>query len=150
MTEFANTYAAYDALPDADKEAIDDLRVVHANWALLRSLDGEPSYERFSAARKVPSKTQPLVWKHRSGRRSLVIGATAAYVDGLDPTESMDVLVKLRDWATRPEFVYRHHWAPGDVVMWDNTATLHRAEPYDPTSGRLLHRTMLQGEEPIA
>jgi alpha-ketoglutarate-dependent taurine dioxygenase len=150
VTEFANTYAAYDALPDADKEAIDDLRVVHANWALLRSLDGEPSYERFSAARKVPSKTQPLVWKHRSGRRSLVIGATAAYVDGLDPTESMDVLVKLRDWATRPEFVYRHHWTLGDVVMWDNTATLHRAQPYDPTSGRLLHRTMLQGEEPIA
>lgn len=150
VTEFANTYAAYDALPDADKEAIDDLRVVHANWALLRSLDAEPSYARFSAARKVPTKTQPLVWKHRSGRRSLVIGATAAYVDGLDPTESMDVLVKLRDWATRPEFVYRHHWSLGDVVMWDNTAILHRAEPYDPASGRLLHRTMLQGEEPVA
>jgi alpha-ketoglutarate-dependent taurine dioxygenase len=79
-----------------------------------------------------------------------VIGATAAYVDGLDPTESMDVLVKLRDWATRPEFVYRHHWSLGDVVMWDNTAILHRAEPYDPASGRLLHRTMLQGEEPVA
>ena len=150
VTEFANTYAAYDALPDEDKERIEDLRVVHANWALLRSLEAEPSYARFSAARKVPTKTQPLVWKHRSGRRSLVIGATAAYVDGLDPTESMDVLVKLRDWATRPEFVYRHRWALGDVVMWDNTGTLHRAQPYDPTSGRLLHRTMLQGEEPFA
>jgi alpha-ketoglutarate-dependent taurine dioxygenase len=150
VTEFANTYAAYDALPEADKEAIEGLRVVHANWALLRSLEAEPTYERFTAARKVPTKTQPLVWKHRSGRRSLVIGATAAYVEDLDPTDSMDVLVKLRDWATRPEFVYHHEWREGDLVMWDNTGTLHRARPYDPMSGRLLHRTMLQGEEPIA
>jgi alpha-ketoglutarate-dependent taurine dioxygenase len=90
------------------------------------------------------------VWKHQSGRRSLVIGATAAYVVGMDPPESMDLLVRLRDWATQPQFVYRHDWQLGDIVMWDNTGTLHRALPYDADSGRLLHRTMLQGEEPIA
>ena len=149
-TEWCNTYAAYDALPESDKEALEDLRVVHANWSLQRFVNPEPSYEVFSAARRVPAREQPLVWKHRSGRRSLVLGATAAYVVGMDPPDSMDLLVRLRDWATQPQFVYRHDWQVGDLVMWDNTGTLHRALPYDAGSGRLLHRTMLQGEEPFA
>jgi alpha-ketoglutarate-dependent taurine dioxygenase len=148
-TEWCNTYAAYDALPDADKEAIDDLRVVHANWSLQRFVNPEPSYDRFAAARAVPARENPLVWHHRSGRKSLVVGATAAYVVGLDTPDSMDLLVRLRDWATQPQFVYRHDWQDGDLVMWDNTGTLHRALPYAADSGRLLHRTMLQGEEPL-
>lgn len=148
-TEFCNTYRAYDALPDADKAELEGLRVVHANWALQRFVNPEPTYETFRGARNVPAKEQPLVWKHRSGRRSLVIGSTAAYVVGLEPPDSMDLLVRLRDWATQPQFVYHHDWKPGDMVMWDNTGALHRALPYDAESGRLLHRTMLQGEEPI-
>ena len=68
---------------------------------------------------------------------------------GLEPPDSMDLLVRLRDWATQPQFVYHHDWKLGDMVMWDNTGALHRALPYDAESGRLLHRTMLQGEEPI-
>ncbi len=149
-TEWANTYAAYDALPAADKDALEGLRVVHANWSLQRFVNPEPSYETFAGARRVPAREQPLVWTHRSGRKSLVIGATAAYVVGMEPADSMDLLVRLRDWATQPQFVYRHEWEVGDLVTWDNTGTLHRALPYDGASGRLLHRTMLQGEEPIA
>jgi alpha-ketoglutarate-dependent taurine dioxygenase len=149
-TEWCNTYAAYDALPESDQRALDGLRVMHANWALQRYVNPEPSYEVFSAARNVPGREQPLVWKHRSGRKSLVIGATAAFVVGMDPADSMDLLVRLRDWATQPQFVVRHEWTVGDLVMWDNTGTLHRASPYEADSGRLLHRTMLQGEEPIA
>ncbi len=149
-TEWCNTYAAYDALPESDKEALEGLRVVHANWALQRYVNPEPTYDVFSAARGVPAREQPLVWTHRSGRRSLVIGATAAYVVGLPPADSMDLLVRLRDWTTQPQFVLRHDWNVGDLVMWDNTGALHRALPYQVDSGRLLHRTMLQGEEPIA
>jgi alpha-ketoglutarate-dependent taurine dioxygenase len=149
-TEWASTYAAYDALPEPDKAALEGLRVVHANWALQRFVNPEPSYETFVAARNVPAREHPLVWKHRSGRNSMVIGSTAAYVVGMEPADSMDLLVRLRDWATQPQFVYRHEWKVGDLVMWDNTGTLHRAIPYDEASGRLLHRTMLQGEEPIA
>ena len=149
-TEWANTFVAYDALPATDKAALEGLRVVHANWSLQRFVNPEPSYEVFARARRVPAREQPLVWTHRSGRKSLVIGATAAYVVGMEPAESMDLLVRLRDWATQPQFVYRHDWRVGDLVMWDNTGTLHRAIPYDGTGGRLLHRTMLQGEEPIA
>jgi alpha-ketoglutarate-dependent taurine dioxygenase len=98
----------------------------------------------------VPARSHPLVWTHKSGRKSLVIGSTAAYVEGLEAPDSMDLLVRLRDWATQPQFVYRHEWSTGDLVMWDNTGTLHRAIPYSPDSGRLMHRTILQGEEPIA
>jgi alpha-ketoglutarate-dependent taurine dioxygenase len=149
-TEWSNTYAAYEALPDEEKRQLEGLQVVHANWGLQRYVNPEPSYEFFTAARNIPARTQPLVWTHRSGRKSLVIGCTAAYVVGMDPADSMDLLVRLRDWATQPQFVYHHDWTVGDLVMWDNTGTLHRAMPYEPDSGRLLHRTMLQGEEAVA
>jgi alpha-ketoglutarate-dependent taurine dioxygenase len=149
-TEWCNTYAAYDALPEQEKKALDGLRVVHANWARDSYAYPEPSYEHFKRAMGGPSREQPLVWKHRSGRKSLVLGLTAAYVLGMDPLESRELLVRLRDWATQPRFVYQHRWSMGDMVMWDNTGTLHRALPYDPKCGRLMHRTMLAGEEPFA
>jgi alpha-ketoglutarate-dependent taurine dioxygenase len=151
QTEFCNTYAAYEALPEADKTAIDKLKVVHANWARDSYMHPEPSYEHFKrAAYAIAPKEQPLVWKHRSGRKSLVVGLTAAYVVGLEPLESRELLVKLRDWATQPQFVYHHEWSMSDMIMWDNTGTLHRALPYAAESGRLMHRTMLAGEEAFA
>ncbi|SFF96325.1 Taurine dioxygenase, alpha-ketoglutarate-dependent [Novosphingobium sp. CF614] len=149
-TEWANTCAAFAALPEAERDALENLRVVHANWALARHSNPEPTYAEFEQSRRGPSKSQPLVWKHRSGRKSLVVGSTAAYVEGMEPLDSLDLLVRLRDWATQPQFVYRHEWKVGDMVMWDNTATLHRARPYELNCGRLMHRTVLRGEEPIA
>jgi alpha-ketoglutarate-dependent taurine dioxygenase len=92
----------------------------------------------------------PLVWTHKSGRKSLVLGATARHITDIDYTRSAELLVRLRDWATQPQFTYRHKWTVGDLVIWDNTGTMHRATPYDPTSGRLLQRTKLEGEEPFA
>jgi alpha-ketoglutarate-dependent taurine dioxygenase len=92
----------------------------------------------------------PLVWTHRSGRKSLVLGCTAGHVVGLDRRASTELLVRLREWATQPQFTYRHTWSVGDLVIWDNTGTMHRATPYDPKSGRLLQRTKLAGEEPFA
>jgi len=150
QTEFCSTYAAYEALPESEKMEIEGLQVVHANWWRANYLNPEPSYEEFKKVKAGPSRSQPLVWTHRSGRKSLVIGGTAAYVVGMEPLESMELLVRLRDWATRPQFVHRHEWTLGDMVIWDNTGTLHRALPYPADCGRLLHRTMLQGEEPFA
>jgi alpha-ketoglutarate-dependent taurine dioxygenase len=150
-TEWCNTYAAYDALPEDEKKFIDGLKVVHANWSRDSYATPEPSYEHFLRNKNaVADRAQPLVWKHRSGRKSLVIGGTAAYIVGMEPRDSREWLVKLRDWATQPQFVYHHEWTMGDLVMWDNTGTLHRALPYDANSGRLMHRTMLAGEEPFA
>lgn len=149
-TEWSSTYAAYDALSEEDKQAIDGLRVVHSALQLQRNINPELSYAHFKGARSAPARSQPLVWKHRDGRKSLVVGATAGYVEDLAHDDSLDLLIRLRDWATQPQFVCRHHWQVGDMAIWDNTGTLHRALPYDPACGRLMHRSMLAGEEPIA
>jgi alpha-ketoglutarate-dependent taurine dioxygenase len=68
----------------------------------------------------------------------------------MDFKKSAELLVQLRVWATQPQFVYRRKWSVGDLVIWDNTGTMHRAMPYDPNSGRMLQRTKLEGEEAFA
>jgi alpha-ketoglutarate-dependent taurine dioxygenase len=90
-----------------------------------------------------------LVWTHRDGRRSLVIGASCDHVVGLDPDESRALLDDLLARATRRERVYRHEWSVGDTVIWDNRGVLHRAVPYDPASPREMLRTTVLGDEPI-
>ena len=148
-TEFCNTYAAWDLLPEEDKKQIEALRVVHSAWASLFYYDPEPSLAMTKQMMAIGEQDLPLVWKHRSGRKSLVLGCTAHHVVGMSAMESTELLVRLREWATQPQFTYRHKWTVGDLVMWDNTGTMHRATPYDPAAGRLLHRTKLQGEEPF-
>ncbi len=148
-TEFCNTYAAWEQLPDEDKQRIENLKVMHSAWTSLLYYDPEPSYEKLEEMMSLGEVELPLVWNHRSGRKSLVLGCTAHHVIGMDPSESARLLTRLRAWATQPKFVYSHEWSVGDAVMWDNTGTLHRAMPYDPDCGRLLHRTKTAGEEPI-
>lgn len=146
-TEFSNSYAAYDALSGDDKKAIENLKAVHCFESIARHINPEPSYAEFKKWQAHPKKTLPLVWTHKSGRKSLILGNTAQYVIGLSPEESSETLIRLRDHATQPQFVYRHSWAPGDLVIWDNTGTMHRALPYPFDGGRLMHRTKLEGEE---
>lgn len=146
-TDFSNTYAAYDALSDEDKAACDQLRVVHSLENAQQYVHPEPSYAEMKMWRGMPSNTLPLVWKHKSGRKSLVLGATAAYVVGMEFQEGRELLVKLRDHATQDQFRHRHQWNVGDLVIWDNTGTMHRATQYPLDSGRMMHRTKLAGEE---
>ena len=150
-TEFGNTYAAYEALSDEDKRMLEGLRAAHTFVATQLCVDPEPSYAKMREWRAVGCgrKDLPLVWKHASGRKSLVIGNSAHYVIGMDPLDSTELLVRLRDFATSPEFCYSHEWTVGDLVMWDNTGTLHRAMAYPLDCGRMLHRTKLEGEEPV-
>ncbi len=149
QTEFCNTYAAYDDLPDEDKQAIENLRVVHSMERSLWFLYPEPSSEQIEAWQKTPAKSCPLVWTHKSGRKSLLIGATADYIEGLSPEESRKLLVRLREFATQPKYVYRHEWKLGDMVIWSNTGAMHRAIAYPADSGRLMIRTTLAGEEAL-
>jgi alpha-ketoglutarate-dependent taurine dioxygenase len=149
-TEFCNTYAAYEALPEDRKAHLEGLQAVHALAGAQRAVTPEPSYATFQQWQKVRCNTLPLVWKHRSGRKSLVIGNTAVGIVGMDPLESLELLVWLRDWATQERFRYSHSWSLGDAVLWDNTGTLHRVRPYPADSGRLMMRTKLAGEEPFA
>jgi alpha-ketoglutarate-dependent taurine dioxygenase len=149
-TLIANTYAAYDDLPDEDKKALEGVRVRHSLEASQRMVNPEPSYEQLLRWQTYPARSHPLVWHHRSGRTSLLLGATALYVEDLGVEEGNRLLCRLRDWATQPRFVYRHQWGTGDLLVWDNTGTMHRAADYPLDSPRLMHRTTLQGEEPIA
>ena len=149
-TEFANTYAAYDDLPEDEKAKLEGLRVVHSAWNTLFYYEPEPNQEKLKQFMSVGEIELPLVWRHRSGRKSLVLGCTARHVVGMEHKESALLLNGLREWATSEPFHYSHKWSVGDMVMWDNTGTLHRATPYDPACGRELHRTKLEGEEPIA
>jgi alpha-ketoglutarate-dependent taurine dioxygenase len=148
-TEFSSTYAAYDDLSDADKERYLQLRVVHSFEAAQRLITPDPSPEEVAMWRKRPSKTHPLVWRHRSARHSLVLGATTSHVEGMDADDGRALLDELVAWSTTPERIYRHEWSVGDMVIWDNRGVLHRACPYDASSARDMHRTTIAGDEPI-
>ena len=149
-TEFANTYAAYEALTEDEKARVADLRVEHSFGVAQLLTTPEPTDEQRAAWDQVPTRVHPLVWRRRDGRRSLLIGATAGRILDLPDDESRALLDHLLDWVTQPRFVLRHHWHAGDLVVWDNTGLLHRAIPYEATSRRLMHRTTLVGEEAIA
>jgi alpha-ketoglutarate-dependent taurine dioxygenase len=149
-TEFANTYATYEALSDEDKAELAARRVVHSFAASQLVAHPNPSPEERAAWELVPSREHPLVWKRRDGRRSLLLGSTAGEVVGAPPEAGKALLDGLLARATAPEFVVRHRWRRGDLVIWDNTGMLHRALPYGENSSRLMHRTSIAGDEAIS
>lgn len=150
QTLFANSYAAYEALSPEMKARLEGLRVTHSFETSMIRAGVEPSEANVAYWRSIPDKTHSLVWGHASGRKSLVIGCHASHVVGMDRAESDALLAELLDWVTQPRFTYRHEWTPGDLLIWDNTGVLHRAEPYPFDSGREMHRTTLLGEEAFA
>jgi alpha-ketoglutarate-dependent sulfate ester dioxygenase len=148
-TEFASSYAAYDALSEEEKDRFGALRVVHSLEASQRRITPDPTPEQLARWRSRRTHGHPLVWTHRSGRKSLVLGASADYVVGMDHDEGRALLAELLERATVPENVYSHPWSVGDTVIWDNRGVLHRAAPYDPNSQREMLRTTVLGDEPI-
>jgi alpha-ketoglutarate-dependent taurine dioxygenase len=148
-TEFASTYAAYDDLSDAEKARALGTRVVHSFLAAQKLSHPNASAEDIEMWSKRPPKTHPLVWKHQNARQSLVLGATTDHVEGLDEAEGKAYLADLLDRSTVPERVYRHEWAVGDLVIWDNRGVLHRATRYDASSARDMHRTTIAGSEAV-
>ena len=148
-TEFANSYAAYEAFSEDEKERFGALRVMHSLEASQRRVHADPSPELLAKWRSRPTHEHPLVWTHRSGRKSLVLGASADYVVGMGLDEGRALLADLLDRATRRDLVYSHRWSVGDTVIWDNNGVLHRAAPYDRESPREMLRTTVLGDEPI-
>jgi alpha-ketoglutarate-dependent sulfate ester dioxygenase len=122
---------------------------VHSLEASQRRVTPDPSPEVLARWRSRRTHEHPLVWAHRSGRKSLVLGASADYVVGMDHGEGRALLAELLDRATVADKVYSHRWDVGDTVIWDNRGVLHRAAPYDPDSPREMLRTTVLGDEPI-
>ncbi len=146
-TGFCNMYRAYEALPADLKQRIQGLTIKH---------DG--TYNSGGYVRQgitatddpvtSPGAVHPLVCTHpETGRRALYLGRRRnAYICGLPLAESEALLDEIWRYATRDEFTWYNLWRTGDVVLWDNRATMHRRDPFDPSSRRVLHRTQIKGE----
>jgi alpha-ketoglutarate-dependent 2,4-dichlorophenoxyacetate dioxygenase len=138
-TEFADMRAAYDALPEAMKTAIDGLVAEHdIFWSR-----GQIGFTEFAPGEreKYPSSRQRLVRRHPgSQRQTLYLSAHASHIVGWAVPEGRLLLYDLNAHATRPEFVYSHKWRIGDLVIWDNRCTMHRGRPHDEAHPRDLRR----------
>lgn len=148
-TMFASTYAAFEDLPADEQAWLEGLRVVHTMQAALFPAKRNCTPEEFAVWCSYPERTHPLVWQHKSGRKSLVLSTSASHVEGMHCAESHDLLQRLMLHATQDKYVYRHQWQLGDLALWDNTGAMHRAMPYEDNSRREFHRCTLNGEEPI-
>jgi alpha-ketoglutarate-dependent 2,4-dichlorophenoxyacetate dioxygenase len=142
-TEFADMRAAYEALPDRLREEAEDRSAEHYVHHSRATLGFAPSEDEIAGA--IPPVTWPLVRTHPgSGRKLLYIGAHATKVVGLSLPEGRVLLSDLLEHATQRQFVYRHEWRPGDLVMWDNRAVLHRGRRYDLTQRRDMRRSTVE------
>jgi alpha-ketoglutarate-dependent 2,4-dichlorophenoxyacetate dioxygenase len=129
-TEFADLRAGYDALPAAMKAKIENLVCEHSIFHSRGQL-GHADYTDAERA-ALPAVAHPLVRVHPgSKRKTLYMGAHASHVVGWPLPEGRLLLRDLTEHATQREFIYRHAWSVGDLVMWDNRCTLHRGRPYD-------------------
>ncbi len=145
-TEFADMRAAYDALPEPTKTAINDLVVEHdIFWS--RAMVGFTDFPQ-SEKDKYPPSPQRLVRTHPgSKRKTLYLSAHGSHIVGWPVADGRLLLLDLTTHATQQQFVYRHEWHVGDLVIWDNRCTMHRGRPHDETKARDLRRatTLDQG-----
>lgn len=149
-TEFSNTYAAYEELPAEMKARLEGLKVAHTMMGTQKGVHDKVTPEMQADWEAFAIYRQPIVWTHRSGRKSLLLGSSADWIEGMDRAESDALLAELKAWACQERFVYRHQWQVGDMIVWDNCGVLHRVTPYPADSGRVMHRVTLEGEEAIA
>jgi taurine dioxygenase len=150
-TSFCDMYAAFETLPSALRDRALGLRVKH---------DGtynSGGYVRQGVMptddpRQAPGMLHPLVCTHpESGRRMLYLGRRRmAWIEGLDLPESEVLLDEIWAHATAPEISFTHRWRVGDLVLWDNRCTMHRRDPFDASTRRIMHRTQVKGSAPPA
>jgi alpha-ketoglutarate-dependent 2,4-dichlorophenoxyacetate dioxygenase len=142
-TEFADTRAAYDALPDSMKRTLESLVAEHSLWHSSAKRGGYMPTEE--ERRSYPPVRHKLLQRHPgSGRNALYIGSHASHIIGMSVEEGQALLSELIEFATQPQFVFRHKWHVGDLVIWDNRCTMHRATPFEVTDHlRDMRRTTI-------
>lgn len=149
-TLFADMIGAYEALGAAERERFATLRVLHD----LHVSRQKAGYAGMTDAQRMaaPPVEHPLVRVHPpTGRRALYLGSHGQEFVGFAPLASRGLFERIMNHCTEPRFVYEHVWQPGDLVMWDNRATVHRGTEYDTAAEpRVVRRTVLRGEAPIA
>jgi taurine dioxygenase len=149
-TYFANMFAAYDALP-ADLKAAADGKVATHDASTNSAGMLRKGYEPVTDVRKAVGAEHPLVRTDpATGRKALFLGRRPnAYVAGLPLEESEALLDALWAHATQPRFALCHEWKVGDLLMWNNLSVLHRRDPFDPTTRRVMHRSQIKGNERV-
>jgi alpha-ketoglutarate-dependent 2,4-dichlorophenoxyacetate dioxygenase len=142
-TEFVDTRAAYDALPDAMKTKLVGLVAEHSIWYSRAKHGGYIPTEEERKLR--PGARHRLVRRHPgSGRNTLYIASHASHIVGMPVDEGQALLRELIEFATQPQFMYSHTWHVGDLVIWDNRATMHRATPFEASGyARDMRRTTI-------
>jgi alpha-ketoglutarate-dependent 2,4-dichlorophenoxyacetate dioxygenase len=131
-TEFADMRAACDSLPQTTRDRIEDLMVEHSVW-YSRALAGMADVSEEEKATRPPSRHR-LVHRHPgSGRKVLYLASHASHVIGWPIEEGRALLRELIEFATQPQFTCRHKWRVGDLLIWDNLASMHRGTPFDDT-----------------
>ena len=149
-TYFANMFAAYDALPaDLKKAATGKIAVHDASTNSAGML--RKGYKEVSDVRQTVGAHHPLIRTEPGTRRkALFLGRRPnAYVMGLEVAESEGLLNALWSHATQPRFTLCHQWKVGDLLMWNNLSVLHRRDPFDPKTRRVMHRSQIKGNERI-
>jgi taurine dioxygenase len=150
-TYFANMFAAYETLPAELKQAAQGKVAVHDasrnSAGMLRK-----GYQDVTDVRHTVGAHHPLIrTEPKTGRKALFLGRRPnSYVLGLELAASEALLDALWAHATQPRFAMCHEWKVGDLLMWNNLAVLHRRDPFDPKSRRVMHRTQIKGEERVA
>ncbi len=154
-TMFANMYMAYDTLSEPMKAFLGSLSAVHdytlAYENVFSKMPGRPPMSE-ETRKMVPPVVHPVIRTHPvTGKKALYVNqGFTRRIQGLSEDESRALLDFLFMHSTRPEFVYRHKWSVGDVVMWDNRCMMHRAiADYDMNEPRHLHRTTIAGDKPF-
>jgi taurine dioxygenase len=146
-TLFADLCAAWEALPNERKEELKEL-VVHHSYAQLASLKGTKLTAEHR--KSLPDVFHPLVRKHPfNGRLALrpCFGGSKGVL-GIANPEGLDLLKQLVEFVTQEQFIYRHKWKRGDLLVWDNNCALHRGTPFDKQKYvRFVHRTWIQSPE---
>ena len=139
-TEFADLRAAYDALPEAMKQRLEGLVARHSLMYSRETIGFTDFADEERDA--YPAVPQVVVRRHPgSGRKTLYLASHAHEIDGMSTPDARLLLRDLIEHATQREFVYTHRWRVGDLVMWDNRCTMHRAREYDNKYPRDMHRT---------
>lgn len=149
-TYFLNTYAAYDALSTDMKKRISGMTIKQGN-VIDTAMKLRPGASLNADIRTLPGPSHPIISTHpETGCNMLFLGRRhSAYVNGCSLEESEALLDELWAHATQPRFWYEHRWSVGDVVVWDNRATLHRREAFDPAHRRVLYAAQVEGHRPF-
>ncbi|MGA7265805.1 MAG: TauD/TfdA family dioxygenase [Stellaceae bacterium] len=151
-TVFANTIAAYEALPRSMKQRIDGLKAIHRYSARRRVADSPRPKLTAEQLAETPDIAHPIVRTHPyTGRKSLYVTAgECGGIEGMPQDEAIDLIAELDAHCVRPEFLYRHKWQVGDLLVWDNATSMHLAIcDYALRQRRLMHRTTVIGTVPF-